>query len=253
MSVNQYTFNSLTVGAGTAYGLVSVTGLDTPDLRADDMARSDGHGVVAGTPYADARTITLTLNVTAASAAALGTLVDALRNALVPSTSPAALVFETTMFGASARRVFADRWRTAFDWTVQTEVGWLERVRVQFVCGDPRVYDDAATTTALSGTTAVTNSGNTAAGWPANSTAGPILTMTGGQTVTNNTDGGKAIVTTGSGTLVVNLGTKSVTKLGVNAYDQIDPTTEWFSLLPGANSLVMSSGSASIDHSHAWL
>jgi hypothetical protein len=61
----QAELNGLLIGSGTAYDIVSITGLDDlPDVRVNDSARPSDHGLFAGNDYAGGRTVEMELDIT---------------------------------------------------------------------------------------------------------------------------------------------------------------------------------------------
>lgn len=150
----QLSFNGLTLGAGTAYGINDMRGFDDlPDLRTSDTPRPSDHGLYPGSDFAGGRTVEVALIVTAATDAAFRAAIQALEDATVLRAAEAALSFQKPGM-AAARRVNVRPRRRSIpnDWDHVFRIG---RVVLQFAATDPRVYDDALST----GSTAAATSG----------------------------------------------------------------------------------------------
>lgn len=236
----QFEFNGLLFGDATVYEVVSVDGIVTsPRIRAGDVERPTSDGDVAGTDRYAFRTVEFTVDIYAASTNAMfQTSLDNLMDATVKQTADLPLVFQFPTWGK--RRINCRPRQRSIPVTVPTSRGLAERVRLQFYAADPLIYNNTETTETSPDT--VVNAGN----YP----TWPTITLTAGATITNTTTS-KAIVTTGTGTLVIDTKTRTVTKAGVNAYDQIDPATEWFSLVPGNN--VLTGTATSVVYRDAWV
>lgn len=236
---HMYEFNGLALGPGTAYEITAVEGIVTsPRIRSTDIERPTSDGDVAGTPRYASRPVVLTVDVYGSSASNLfATALDALMDATVKQATDLPLVFQLPGWGK--RRINCrPRERTA-PIQVPSALGHLlERVKILFYAQDGRIYNNTETTTATAGT--VTNAGNV--------NTYPTITVTAGATITNTTTS-QALVTTGSGTLIIDTATRTVTKTGANAYDQVTGPIR-FHLQPGANSIT---GTSSVAHRDAWV
>lgn len=233
-----FEFNNLAFGDTTVYEVVSVDGIVTsPRVRAGDQERPTSDGDVAGLDQYGSRAVEFTIDVYAASTTAMfQTSLDNLMDATVKQTADVPLVFQFPSWGK--RRINCRPRQRSVPVTVQTSRGLAERVRLLFYAQDPLLYNNTETTTATAGT--VTNAGNYK--------TYPVITVTAGATITNTTTS-QAIVTTGTGTLIIDTATRTVTKTGANAYDQVTGPIR-FHLQPGANVIT---GTGSIAHRDAWV
>jgi hypothetical protein len=82
----QVQLGSLVMGAGTPYGLKTLTGLDElPDIRPMDYPRAASHGDFSGLDTASGRTIGMEFDVTATPDVTFADAKTALRSVMVPS------------------------------------------------------------------------------------------------------------------------------------------------------------------------
>jgi phage-related protein len=124
---------------------------------------------------------------------------------------------------------------------------------VQLVATDPRIYDVTATTVSLNGT--ATNAGN----FESRPTT-TVTTPASGTTVTNTTSGGFVKLTLVSpntlpAVAIIDCNARTITDGGgVNRMDLLDPTSTWFTIAPGANTMTISGGgTASLTFRNAWM
>lgn len=110
---------------------------------------------------------------------------------------------------------------------------------VPLIAPDPRILANTATTLAGSGT--ATNTGDFK--------AAPVLTVTGAAAgpivATNSTSGRTVTVTTavpGGQQLVIDFKARTILLNGVNRYDLVTGTPQWWDVDPGANTIVYSGG-----------
>jgi hypothetical protein len=79
----QVSFNGLTIGVGTAYGLLQIEGFDLPPVANGDVARPRDTGEFIGLDFLRGRDITMTVDLTS-SAAGVASAAQALATAFVP-------------------------------------------------------------------------------------------------------------------------------------------------------------------------
>ncbi len=122
---------------------------------------------------------------------------------------------------------------------------------IPLLAPDPRILANTATTLAGAGT--ATNTGNFK--------ASPTLTVTGaaaGPIVIANTTAGKTITITtsvpGGQQLVVDFKARTILLNGVNRYDLVAATPQWFDIAPGANTITYSGGGTpSLSWNDSWI
>lgn len=122
---------------------------------------------------------------------------------------------------------------------------------VPLVAPDPRILANAATTITPGGT--ATNTGNIG--------AYPTLTVTGaaaGPIVIANTTAGRSVsITTavpGGQQLVVDFRARTILLNGVNHYDLVTTTPQWWTVAPGANTITYSGGGTpSLAWNDSWI
>lgn len=130
------TFQGLTIGAGTPYIIQKISGLDAPQARDESLLRPADHGAVSYTSYLNRRTITIE-GMVVGNGGPVTALLDSLKQAFAPLSSPADLVFKLP--GVDPRRVQAKPLSVTSDWEYQN-IGLAASFQVQLVCDDPRIY-----------------------------------------------------------------------------------------------------------------
>lgn len=156
MTVHQFTFNGVTIGQGTAYGVRSASGLESlADLRTADLAKANNHGQFRGVDYAEGRDIDLQIVVNTSDATSFAAAMQALKRAFTINTSELPFTFEIDGYGP---RTLNARCRRR---PIQLDPGYDVRivdVIVSLHATDPRIY---STTTKLSSISMPTSTG----GW----------------------------------------------------------------------------------------
>jgi phage-related protein len=243
VTLGALTFNATTGdgwytdGDGAKWRCRRVGGWHLPRSRLTTFDRHGGGSIITHGEHGERPLTLVECFLRATSNAQLMEKLDALAAALnLVSTSGTLTVTEPTT--PKQATVYFDRLR---DPVYRSDR--LVTFEVELLAPDFRKY--ATSTTAISGAETYVNAGNVA-------TQNIVLAVSAGSTVTNTTEG-KAIVTTGTGTLDINILTRTVTKAGVNAYDQIGSATEWFSFLPGNNVVTLSAGTLTGTFRSAWL
>lgn len=271
----QLSYNGLTLGAGTPYGLTNALGLDDlPDLRTSDTPRPSDHGLYAGSDFAAGRLVELALTVTAADNAAFRAAIQALDDATVLQTTEKALSFQQPG-SAAARRVNVRPRRRSIpnDWDYVFRIG---RAILQFYATDPRVYDD----TLLSSSTAAATSGGGRTynrvynlTYAAGGAGGTITATNGGNFPTRptaridgpvtdprieNVTAGKFLqfsgLTLAAGEwLDIDFANRTVLLNGTaSRYNLLTSTSSFWELAPGANQINFTSGSATGTLTLSW-
>jgi hypothetical protein len=258
----QIIYNSLTVGAGTPYVLVKVTGLhDTPNVRTSDQDRPRQHGQYPGADYHGGRSIQATVTIVANPNTA-ATSWDAFSLAMVTGKKtespllvqiPGLASGRTLQIGARVRQL-----ALPIDFDYRDGAG---RAVVQWWATDPLFYDATPTTLSTSmaslsgggrtyphiyprvyggavsgGTILASNAGEVDAPWQATIT-GPIDNPSIYNVSTGQTLGFTGSLLTGE-TLVLDSLEKSVLFAGtVSRYTWLTFVSQWFDLAPGVNQL----------------
>ncbi len=250
----QLSYAGVTAGPGTEYRINSIEGIRSmPELRTSDYARLHHHGAYSGVDVLEGRIITVALTVVGTSASDFDTTLTALEGAMVPlltGSSPMSYKLPSEV----QRRVNTRARKRALLIEPSYKLNWA-KMTVELFCGDPRIYDDTLTTTAISGTTTITNAGNFE--------ARPVITVTPSSspvTITNAGDHSNKIVlaTSSVGSIpspcVIDLLNRTVVDGGgANRFDVVDPTTTWFVLAPGANAITVTGGTLSVAWRSAWI
>ncbi len=134
----QFQVDDFIFGAGTPYGVVSVTGLrGMPDLRSQATPRDGADGLFTGPDRAGGRTIEFTLDLGVEAGASMTDLVDVLAAAMIPRDDVAVLYFREP--GRATRQVLG-RWRRGAPVIDQAYSLGYTRFPVQFSCDDPHIY-----------------------------------------------------------------------------------------------------------------
>lgn len=241
----QYEFRGLLVGSQTLYNVVQIEGLlASQQSRVDALSRGDDHGAYLGRLLLNPRIITMELDVYSEAVNSqedLEAKLDALALAYQPRDTDDMFVFQRP--GQSKRFVYARSTRSGFTANYRSYKG-VAGGAVEFFCADPRIYAWTVDSTTITLAGVASNSGTvTNAGSFANQ---PTLEITGPATnprVANAADSNRSIKLDGilaSGdTLIIDLRTKTVTINGVNRFDMVRSDSQWWQLLPGANSITM--------------
>jgi hypothetical protein len=147
LSNYQWSYNGLTFGAGTTsgVGVIEVDGLnDLPDVTGTDTPRPRDVGMLAGLNFPRGRTVTLDLEVVAASGLTLAETVDTVKAAFQPqlNTFPAL----SWQFPGQDNRLLYARVNKL---TAPVDIGFvggITSVTVQMTAVDPRIYEAVAST-----------------------------------------------------------------------------------------------------------
>jgi hypothetical protein len=245
--------NGLLMGPGTPYGIISIDGLDTPDFRVDDTVKMGDHGDFLFANYADKRVITTTADAIGVPATGdFENVISGLR-AAVGVPQPDYIRYRYKKLGEPTRVAFVKPTRgPKYLVDVNYNIGnaqWASEMQA----GDPRIYDDvlqALTTNPevdfgftfsvsfsidfLGGTTGTVNclnTGSVEAPWLAR-IAGPATDIA----ITHLSLGRRirVITTLGVGDyLEIDSLARTIMLNGqASRYGSMDPTSQWFGLLP---------------------
>lgn len=271
LSSYQMSFAGLTMGPGTAYEFQKIEGLDVPDVRNGDAGRARDHGTFIGLDLMAGRTITLTLQVAASGSTSFQTAWSQLAGVTVPGgTTETPLFFNLPGWGTLATMARVRRRQMPID--IQFALGNLADCTIQFACSDPRLYSTPTQSVSVSppGTSAgfsfpmsfpLSFGGGTVAGVISATNSGnievrPQFTITGPCTnpsITNASATGSPnltfVLTMNSGdTLVVDTDMHTATYFtagsttgSTRAY-LLASGSQWFSLLPGTNTIQFLTG-----------
>lgn len=256
MSDYQYEFRGLVFGSQTSYITETVEGLfSLPDVRTNDQEKQDGHGSHAGVDLLSGRRIIFEIVITGAPGTDIW---NKLRQANTTfQSSKNSGIVEYSLFAQRPGRakvfVLCRSRRCSFLSSYEAAHG-LARGAVEFFASDPRVYEDVLRSSAMTVT-----QGNTAApGATANMNGDfldgvqPVIEISGpsiNPRLLNAADNNRSIrmdVILGStDLLVVDTKAKTVFINGLDRYDIVRSDNQWWSLLPGSNSLLYTRSSTS--------
>lgn len=236
--------------------------VDLPPVRSGDQPLLRRHGSHPGDDFADVRTITVTVEFYAYSAARLAELVAAFQTATAPGSNEDPLVFQIPgVAGGGKARVWCRPRRRVLP--VDFEDGWYHRIPtgvVEFVATDPALLDNteqSASTTLPSAGGGLTFPAVFPLLFGAVSTGGAITAHNAGSFDADATfridgpcDNPRIESLTAGRTLAYNgtiaageyllLDTKSRTVLlngTASRYSQLDTSSRWFTLAPGDNQI----------------
>lgn len=233
------TLGSITLGNdvadanGAIWHVSEIDGWDAPDLRATVLSLAGEDREAMGPVLYKGRALSLKGTCVTPTDAAFWASRTALATATLLTTSSGLLtVAETTTKKISVYR--AGR-------VLMRPLGGLRgfEFEVPLMAPDPRILANTATTITAAGT--ATNTGNFK--------ASPVLTVTGsaaGPIVIANTTAGKTVTISTSvpaaQLLVVDFKARTILLNGVNRYDLVASTPQWFDIAPGNNTITYSGG-----------
>lgn len=276
----QMTYNGLTFGAATVYGIQEISGLhDLPEVRTSDRARARAHGQFQGTDYLGGRDIDVGVTITSnhpsdATWQAFSQALVAGQTTELPLTIqvPGVALGGTIQVDARVRKL-----SLPIDMDYYNGVG---RAAVQFHCTDPRLYSSTLQTTnftqatatgglsfdatfnlsfggaASGGTGVCNNAGEFASPWTA-TISGPIVDPRIENVTTGQTLYFSGSLATGQ-TLIVGSMDKTVMLNGTaSRYSWLKNGSQWFDLAVGDNTLRLAgiSGTATmaVQFRSAWI
>jgi hypothetical protein len=145
----QFSFLGLTFGAGTAFEVSKVEGLDQPDVRSGDAGRPRDHGLFIGLDVMGGRTITFTGQLGPVAGSTFVQSWTALAGATVPGgTTEQPLFLNLPNFGTLACMARVRRRSMPIDYKAAQQL--LQDVVLQFQCSDPRLYSTPTLTSSVS-------------------------------------------------------------------------------------------------------
>lgn len=280
MSDWQMTYNGLTFGASTSYGIQSITGLhDLPEVRTSDRARARNHGQFQGSDYLGGRDIEVGVTITSQHPS--DATWQAFSQALVAGqTTEFPLTIQVPGVALGGALTVNARVRKLSLPVNMDYYNGIGRAMVQFHCTDPRLYSSTlqtvnftqATTSggmtfnatfnlsfggAVSGGTATcTNGGEFPTPWVGTIT-GPIVEPRIENVTTGQTIYFTGTLTAGQ-TLVVGSLDKTALLNGTSSrYSWVKYGTQWFDLAAGDNILRLAgssgTGTMAVQFRSAWI
>lgn len=257
LNIYSFAFNGYVFGgAGSVHQIESVEGLEAlPGIRNQDDNRGYSDGMYSGNDFLAGRTITMTILTLSGNGKSAQYNYNSLQAALLPQTSgttPLQFQVDNTH---PLQRVNARVRVNATTLDPNYTYGYI-RSQYSFFCPDPRYYDDALQTGALTvtnslgrtynrvypltyggGSSAITTTVNNA-GW---ATTYPTITVNGpinNPTLGNLTQGTYITINgaySNTDVIAVDLDNKVVTVNGVSARNLLAGGSNWFSAQPGNN------------------
>lgn len=230
---------------GAMWDVVALEGWDSPDLRSSLLPLPGEDRQAIGPVLYNARSLSIVGECTVPSEAAYWLSKTKIMTATELTRAPGTLtVTETTTKKISVYRAGRVLWRPVHS-LLRSEF------EIPLVAPDPRILANTATTITPGGT--ATNSGNFK--------ASPTLTVTGaaaGPIVIANTTAGKTVTINtsvpGGQQLVVDFKARTILLNGVNRYDLVAATPQWFDIAPGANTITYSGGGTpSLSWNDSWI
>jgi hypothetical protein len=248
-------FNDQT--SGNYVGMITeLTGLDSPDVResASDLVEFDGGA--HGSFYYGRRPVVVTgiiLNPT--SVANRNSRMDRLSGASDAMRGDS--VLDWTPTGGIRSKLLLRRQQP-----LRFTGGWQKEFQLAMVSADARIYSYAASNltkfTSAGGNVAPTNAG-TITTWPIFTITGPINSPIITNTVTGEDLRFSNNLAAGS-TMIIDTLNRTIKSGATNLYGSLTfATSEWFGMLPGANSFTLSGSSTTaatqlrVDWNDAWL
>lgn len=135
----QFSFNGVTMGVGTSYGITNVTGLDLPTIRNGDKGRPRDQGMFIGLDVFGGRSFTLDLWVLADGTSSTQALLEALAAATpVMGNTEIPLWFKIPNMNQMAIMCRVRKRTMPFDFDYGA--GNVAKPVIQFFATDPRVY-----------------------------------------------------------------------------------------------------------------
>jgi hypothetical protein len=271
LTVGQLTYNGVTIGPSGIASLVTVDGLTgLPDIRNADVARPTAAGMLAGYDFAGARTITLVMELYAATGVTMQQNLNSLRAAFQPQQALGGGILATPQLvynlgeadssGNGTNRFVVCRPRKLAA-TVDTGfaagafTSGVATVTAQLVAVDPRIYDVTIQSSTVGlivaaggltfpltfPITFTTSSGNAVMTTNAGSTSSPpVITITGpcqNPRVENQTTGQQVqfnFTMASTDVLVLDCYAQTATLNGsVSRMNAFNPGSQWFLIPPG--------------------
>ena len=276
------TYNGLTLGDGTPFGIAQVDGLlDLPSMRSNDVPILRRDGLYVGDEYLDGRTVVVTLEVYGSDADEFSTNIASLTEATVPTQAESALSFRLPGVADSGdRRILARPRRRAIPMNIEYFYR-LPVATIEFVATDPLIYNDTQegalsslpTTsgglefdaepdlefgaTSTGGTILATNSGN-ADTFPSCEITGPVTSPRIENVTTGETMSFPGLTLATGETLTVVFRDRTVLLGSASRYSFKSSTSTFFPLIPGENEITFrastpSAATLSFGWRSAWI
>ncbi len=232
-------------GDGNTWKWTELEGWDSPELRAAMLDLPGQHREAPGPFFFGRRALSLQGNVSCPSLAAYWSARTKLATATALTATPGSLTVAETV----AKKIAVRRGGRVLQRPFETLNGFT--FDVPLIAPDPRILAATATTITPGGT--ATNTGNIG--------ASPVLTVTGsaaGPIVIANTTAGRTVTVAtavpGGQQLVIDFLARSILLNGVNRYDLVSGTPQWFDIAPGANTITYSGGGTpSLSWNDSWI
>jgi len=279
----QMEYRGAALGSGTAFDVVQVEGLlDLPDIQTSDRLRLRRHGLYQGDDFTGRRVVVLTLEVDADGTAALNTELSTLLEITRPGLEESPLILQIPgVADGGKRRVNVRPRRRNIPVNLDFYYG-LPLVTVEFVATDPRIYNhtESLSLTALPAGgggllfpaaaplvfVESTTNGDVNAQNAGTFPVSPVLRIDGPITdpTVENLEQGKTLefdITVADGDfLLIDTEARSIMLNGTaSRYSSLLPTSEWWDLEPGANTIRFRSDTnaedavLSVSFRSAWL
>jgi hypothetical protein len=230
---------------GAMWDLVALEGWDSPELRASllDLPGEDRQAM--GPVHYNARALSIVGECTVPSEAVYWLSKAKLMSATELTRAAGTLTVTET----ATKKIDVYRAGRVLFRPVHSLL--QAKFEIPLIAPDGRILANTATTLAGAGT--ATNTGNYK--------ASPTLTVTGaaaGPIVIANTTAGKTVTIStsvpGGQQLVVNFKARTVLLNGVNRYDLVASTPQWFDIAPGNNTITYSGGGTpSLSWNDSWI
>jgi hypothetical protein len=242
----QFSFNGLTFGAGTGFG---VTKFDwsMPPVSKNNLPRTRLDGSYVGLDLAQPRPISFDFDIANQADGLYFTNREAWATAFVlaPTTS---LPLSWLITGwANPRRIYGRPEKRSMPEDNVSAVA-LSQWAVVLDCEDPIIYGDNQLSFGPASSINITNIGDYSAG--AGPTAG-IVVLTVSSACTVSGPSGGSLTFTGTGPWTVDLGTHQIT--GGNGYSDLTQPATWFTIPSGGGTVSVSAGTVSAVSRDAWM
>lgn len=242
-----YTYNGLTFGEATKYGIIATTGIsEPPDLREDEADRVGSDGGFLYSDQYNVRRIVITADVADTPGTNFEATIEALKDAFLPQVTAIPLVFKRP--GLVQQRIYCKPSKLSLPMDTAFNLGYGQW-SVMLAADDPLIYaDTAGTITALApaGTQAVSNAGSKSTRFETMTITGPGTNFT----IKDNASSTKLLklntTLTGGQSITVDWKKRTIVKQdGTNLYSTLDPTSLWWPLFPGSTTVIFTVGSGS--------
>ena len=131
---------TLLLGAGTVYDIISMEGFDLPSIRSGDTAKTLRNGYWAGSDLLDGRTITLELTVSSPDDDTQAAALDALTVAFSPTSGEQTFAFQLPGYVKRFVNARVRRINIPVSWEYQFH---LPTVTIELYATDPLIYECA--------------------------------------------------------------------------------------------------------------